>query len=152
MLPQPLRHRFTIDGELYCLEEYTRGGERRIQQQYAMSLSLTGTTPAVMQTLDGDNLYLEAVARECLREAPAIFWEDLSSTGAQNGATMRGVTFEQVPHSLWVRFAKEVEAFLASLFQRTRQDLAPVDTGRPAESTRLADAQNLSPVFTGAAR
>ena len=61
MLPTPIEHRFLIDGDPYLLVEWTRGGERRIRAEYAMAIA---AAPGVIDTLDGANLYAEAVARE----------------------------------------------------------------------------------------
>src|SRR5262245_39988961 len=101
MLPAPIEHRFSIDGEPYLLVEWTRGGERRLRADYAMAIA---GAPGVIDSLDGASLYAEAVARECLKEAPAIFWEELPAQGMQNGQPRRVVTLERVPRRLWEAF------------------------------------------------
>ena len=155
MIPEPRSHRFVIDANHYTLREYTRAGERRINQRYALALSLNGTTPGLMQTLDGDNLYIEAVAMECLTEAPDFWWEYMPAPPATpatpNGSRQRTVTFEQVPPLIWKAFCKEAEAFLASLFPVAPTTLERPSDARPEESDRLAAAQTVSPGFLGRA-
>ena len=64
MLPPAAQSRFGPQEE-YLLVRFTRAGERRIAQHFALSLTLDGVAPALLQNLDGDNRYAEAVLREC---------------------------------------------------------------------------------------
>jgi hypothetical protein len=109
--PHPYEHRFTLDGEPYRLVGWTRGGDRRINADYALALS---TVPGlVLDAVDGGNLYAEAVSRECLTEAPDLFWESKPPAPGTNGTVTRVATFDQVPIQLWERFRTEVNAFVA---------------------------------------
>jgi hypothetical protein len=113
MLPVPLEHRFTINGDTYLLMEYTRGGERRLRQEYSMAIALA---PGVIEAMDGADLYAEALARECLKEAPAIWWEEQPAQAGRNGTPARVITCEHIPRAVWVEFRREADYFLGLLF------------------------------------
>src|SRR5262245_44546782 len=96
MVPAAAQHRFGPQQE-YTAQRYTRGGERRIMQSYALDLSLEGVLPGLLQALDGDARYWEAVLHECLIEAPEHWWEAVAPGASRNGATSRKLSFERVP-------------------------------------------------------
>jgi hypothetical protein len=148
LLPKPIEHRFTLDGEAYLLVEWTRGGERRFKTDYALAIS---QAPGVIEAMDGANLYAEAVARECLKEAPDLFWEPSSANATQNGATARRVTLEAVPRALWEAFRKEVDVFLGLIFPATPADAEAASGAGPDQSVAVAPAEAVSPVFRGRA-
>lgn len=148
MLPAPIEHRFIIDGEPYLLVEWTRGGERKIKIDYAISLT---PAPTVLESIDGANLYAEAVARECLKEAPAIFWETRPAVAGANGTPSRVVTLDQIPRRLWDQFRTEVDMFLQKLFPPTNADLDVASGASPAEPVSVAAAETVSPVLRGRA-
>jgi hypothetical protein len=133
MLPKPIEHRFTIEGDEYLLVEWTRGGERRLRADYAMAIA---AAPAVIENVDGNDLYAEAVARECLKQAPDVFWETRPANAQQNGTPTRVVTFEKVPRALWLEFTKGLNAFLAKIFPAT----PPEHEGLPEPGPPAADA------------
>lgn len=137
-----------IDGEKYCLVEWTRGGERRLRAEYAMAIA---AAPGVIDSVDGKSLYAEAVARECLKEAPAIFWEELPAQAGQNGQPRRVVNVERVPRRLWEAFIEEVTAFLALLFPAPVTILEPGPGPGPRDAAALAPAETVSPVLRGRA-
>lgn len=148
MLPSPIEHRFQIDHEPYCLVEWDRGGERKIRMEYAMAIA---AAPSVIEAMDGINLYAEAVARVCLREAPDIFWETRPAVAGANGTPTSVVTFDHVPRALWEAFRKEVDAFLALIFPALPAEPESASARRPDESPVLAAAQAVSPVLRGRA-
>lgn len=148
MIPHPLEHRFEIEGERYLLVEWTRGGERRIKTEYALAIA---AAPGVIDSIDGQNLYAEAVARECLKEAPPLFWEDLPALAGQNGTPRRQITLEHVPRQLWDLFRVEVDRFLGHLFPPApTESQGPSDAG-PAAPEPVAVAQTVSPMLRGRA-
>jgi hypothetical protein len=148
MLPPPIEHRFTIDHEPYLLLEWDRGGERRIKADYAMAIA---AAPSVLEAIDGANLYAEAVARECLREAPALFWETRPAAATQNGTPTRVVSVEHIPRALWERFRTEVDAFLAQIFPPLpAAPVAAPDPG-PADAVPVAAAETVPAMFRGRA-
>src|ERR1051325_7281221 len=147
MIPPPIEHRFTIDGEHYCLVEWTRGSERRLRQDYALALSLA---PGVIDAIDGADLYAEAVSRECLKEAPALWWED-QPAAPQNGKPRKVMTFDRVPRALWEVYRKELDAFLGKLFPVLPAPSENAPPAVPADAPRVAPAQDLPPVFSGRA-
>lgn len=179
MLPPPIEHRFRLDGEPYCLVEWTRGGEKRLRADYAAALvaqapdlvaslerpevardplraaERLGATARqlsiLLEGLDGADLYAEAVARECLTEAPEIFWESRPAPGGSNGASLRVVTLERVPRRLWELFRQEVTAFLALIFPAVSAAPADLSGTGPDESLSVAVAETLSPVLRGRA-
>lgn len=148
MLPAPIEHRFAIDGEAYRLVEWDRGGERRLRAAYALAL---GPAATVLEVIDGASLYAEAIAQECLVEAPDIFWTTRVGTASQNGTPTRVVNVDKVPRALWERFRVEVDAFLAKLFPAVPADVGAPDAAGPGDATPVALAQALSPVLRGRA-
>jgi hypothetical protein len=148
MLPAPIEHTFALEGERYRLVEWDRGGERRIKVDYALAIS---PAPSVLESIDGANLYVEAVARECLREAPDLFWEMRPAAASQNGTPSRVVTLEKIPRQLWEQFRKEVDAFIALIFPAAPPSLEPASPASAGESLAVAAAQALSPVLRGRA-
>jgi hypothetical protein len=149
MLPAPIEHHFVIDGEPYRLVEWTRGGERRLRAEYAMAIA---AAPTVIDIVDGQSLYAEAVVRECLKEAPAIFWETLPAQEGSNGQPRRVISCERIPRALWEAFRKEVDAFLALLFPPQPTDLPAGDGPGQGDTARLEVAEAVSPVIRGRAQ
>jgi hypothetical protein len=148
MLPPPLEHRFTLEGETYCLTGWTRGGERRIHAQYALAL---GPQPATLEAIDGGSLYDEAVAAECLREAPDYWWTQAPPAAGSNGLPQRVFNCDRIPAGLWRDFREEVAKFLAKIFQRPTPDVradAPAGAGDPPA---MAAPEALAPGLRGRA-
>lgn len=146
----PLEHRFVIDGDPYCLVEYTtRGGERRIQEAFALRLA---KAPSVIDALDGANLYAEAVAQECLKQAPESCWRLRTTDDVPNHwDARRVVSLDQYPLEHWAAFRREVDAFLASL-PRLLPATPPSDPGAlPADAPVVADPHEVPAVFRGRA-
>jgi hypothetical protein len=148
MLPKPIEHRFVINGEPYLLVEWTRGGERRFKTEYALAIS---QAPGVIEALDGANLYAEAVARECLKEAPDIFWEPRPANAIQNGTASRSITLESVPRPLWEAFRKEVDMFLGQIFPATPAELAPAPAPGADQPMAVAHTETVPAVLRGRA-
>ena len=148
--PQPYEHRFVLDGDSYLLVGWTRGGDRRINAAYALAIA---AVPGLMlDAVDGNNLYTEAVARECLKEAPDLFWESVPPPAGTNGTATRVVTFEQVPIQLWERFRKEVDAFVAHFrpVPASVPGLAPASGA--GEPDAVAALETVPPRFSGRAQ
>jgi hypothetical protein len=148
MLPTIIDHSFVLEGERYRLVEWDRGGERRIKADYAMAIA---PAPSVIESIDGANLYAEAVARECLREAPDIFWEARVLAPTQNGTTTRSVMLDKVPRALWEQFRKEVDHFVSLIFPPPAVASEPAPPPGAGEPVAVAPAQALSPVLRGRA-
>ena len=129
MLPKPLEYAFVIEDEPYLLVECSRGGQERYRREFALAIA---AAPAVLDSVDGVNLLAQAVARQCLRLAPEVFWKDhisvaLRHAAATNGHLWESVYFEAVPLRIWEQFRKEVDAFMALLPQPLSAD-APAPT------------------------
>jgi hypothetical protein len=135
MLPPPITHTWTMEGERYTLVEWTRGGEKRLRAEYAIAIA---AAPAAIEAVDGQDLYLEAVARECLKEAPDLFWETRPAQAQTNGTPLRVVTFEQVPRALWALFVVEVNAFLGKIFPAAAAESQSVPGPGPAAADPVA--------------
>jgi hypothetical protein len=149
MLPQPIDYTFDIDGQHYRLVDWDRGGERRIRADYALAIS---AVPTVLETIDGASLYAEAVARECLREAPDVFWDPVPVTEARsNGTPRRVVNVDRVPRALWQAFREEVDRFLGQLFPSVQPAVAPVPPEREADPAPVAPLETVPAVFRGRA-
>jgi hypothetical protein len=148
MLPKPIEYRFTIEGEDYLLVEYDRGGERRLKAEYAMAIA---AAPQVLESIDGSNLYAEAIARECLKEAPAIFWETRPAAATQNGQPTRAVTLEHIPRALWEQFREGVDRFLGMIFPALPAESSPPSGPGPGEPVAVAPAEAVSAVLRGRA-
>lgn len=149
MFPARREHRFTLDGEPYCLVGWTRGADRRIRAEYAVGIA---AAPAVLDAVDGADLYAEAVARECLTEAPEIFWETRPAAAGQNGMPSRVATFDNVPLALWDAFRKEVETFVALFRPAPAADVALVADAGEAGPDAVAVAQTVPARPVGRAR
>jgi hypothetical protein len=148
MLPSPIEHRFVIEGEAYRLVEWTRGGERRLRAEYAIALA---PAMAALDAIDGANLYAEAVARECLKEAPEVFWESRPATAGINGTPTRVVTLEHVPRALWERFRAEVDVFIGKIFPALSPEPPAAPPAGPGEPVAVAAPETVSPVLRGRA-
>jgi hypothetical protein len=148
MLPKPIEYRFTIDDESYLLVEWNRGGERRLRADYALAIA---AAPDLLESIDGANLYAEAVARECLKEAPPVFWQELPAPAAHNGTPRPVVSLEHIPRRLWEQFRKEVNAFLLLLFPTEPAALVTSLAGGAGDQNRLAPPENVPAVFRGRA-
>jgi hypothetical protein len=148
MLPKPIEYEFEIDHEHYRLVEWDRGAERRIRADYALAIA---AAPQVMQSMDGANLYAEAVARECLRDAPEIFWDTLPALAGHNGTTRRVVTLEHIPRALWELFREEVDRFLALIFPPLPTTVAAPSPAGPDDPVPVASAETVPPLFRGRA-
>lgn len=108
--PPPYEHHFTIDGERYTLVGWSLEGDNRIHLDYAMAIA---PVPGVLDAIYGAHLYAQAVVRECLKEAPALFWETAPVPAGTNGAPARVVTLRHVSMALWDQLRPEVDAFVA---------------------------------------
>src|SRR5215831_7881043 len=137
MPPAPMEHRYTIDGEAYCLREATMyEGQQRIQQYYALALTLQpgllhpdtgqpllptealwGSYRHALEATNGNALYVKAVIQECLVEAPDFWWVPQPVQPALNGTTRRVVTFKDVPWRIWQQQFREVNVFLDAIFR-----------------------------------
>lgn len=148
MFPEPITHRFTIAGEPYCLVEYDTAGEDRIRAYYSAGIA---SAPDVMDALYGVDLYAKAVARECLKEAPAIFWKEQRPAASQNGEAVKVISFEGVHRLQWAALRKEVDSFLESL-QKTVPD-APASTipAVPAEPPHVELVETVPALLQGRA-
>lgn len=143
MLPPPIVHRFTLEGESYCLSGWTRGAERRIHAQYALAL---GPAASTLDAIDGGNLYDEAVAAECLTEAPDYWWDTVPPAPGSNGTPRRVITCDRIPPALWRAFRAEVAQFLRLLFPGPAADAAP---GAPAGAADPVPVASTEVVATG---
>jgi hypothetical protein len=134
MLKPPYTYTFRIDGDTFTLTEYqTRGSEARIQLLYAQALN---PAPLPLSMHDGGNLWVEAVAKECLSQAPAWCWRDrFPDEAGSRFDPNRVVTLEEFPRLSWPIFRKEVNAFLADLPQVIQPDHTPT----PRSVSRDAD-------------
>jgi len=148
MLPKPVEYRFSLDNASYVLVEWDRGGEKRIRADYAMAIA---AAPAVMESIDGADLYAEAVARECLREAPDIFWEIVPPMDARNGSSRRVVNLNHIPRALWQLFREEIDRFLGQIFPPLRATIDAASGASAPESDPVAPAQAVSPLLRGRA-
>ena len=146
--PPPYEHRFRLDDEPYLLVGWSRAADRRIRADYAMGIA---AAPAVLDVLDGADLYAECVARECLKEAPEFFWEMRPAAAGTNGQPTRVFTVEHVPLDLWERFRKEVDAFVGH-FRPAPASVTPLapDAGA-SEPDAVAVAEAVPPRLRGRA-
>lgn len=167
MLPPEIDHHFTIDGEAYWLHEWSRAGLHRMRASWA--LDIAGNIPAlpggstltplewsqhlsnVIQAIDGADLWIEAVARECLKEAPPQWWDTLPGPAQSNGTVRRVVTFERISPPLWEAFSAEVNVFLTKQFRQPGTNPGAASQAGAAEPERLAPAQAVSPMLRGRA-
>jgi hypothetical protein len=153
MLRAPIEHQFSIDGESYILRESGRGGQERYRREFALALA---AAPDILDRIDGVNLYAQAVARQCLRQAPACFWRmDVTSAVRAAAAPDRLwelVSFEQVGLEVWEHFRKEVDAFVAQLPQPLPDESQPAPPGLPTHEDAVAVAEAVPPAFRGHAQ
>lgn len=167
----PIEHAYTLEGERYLLRETLMlEGQQRIQQHYALSLTLspaalnpdTGQPIAYnealwaayarnLETQYGGALYAKAVTQECLVEAPDCWWMPQPVTPGQNGTTKRMVTFKDISAELWAAQLQEVQHFLQAIFRVQTQDPPSASPGGAAEPDMVAPAQALSPKLRGRA-
>jgi hypothetical protein len=148
MYPAVQQHRFGEQGE-YLLQRFTRGGQRRIMQHVAVSLTADGILPDLLQALDGDNRYWEGVLRECLKEAPAHWWEEPPRQAVQNGATPAPVlSFELVPVEEFQTVIEEAAQWFSSFRQPEPVRRLDTDQGEPQ---RVDAPQALPQPFRGQA-
>jgi len=147
MLPARVQHRFGPEGE-YVLVRFTRGGQRRIAQHYALALTMDGVTPGLLEAIDGDNRYWEAVLRECLVEAPDHWWEPVPPAVQRNGAPTRVVSFEEVPMEEFDQVTREVATWLASFRTPEHSPTAPTS---PGDAPGLGDPEAVPAAFRGRA-
>ena len=150
MYPSIPEHRFGAQGE-YLVRRYTRGGQRRILQNVALSLSLDGVTPDLVQALDGDNRYWECVLRECLVEAPPHWWEQPPPQPGRNGTPPAPVlTFEYVPMDEFLDVIEEAGQWFES-FRRPVTPRQSAPGPGAAEPEPVGTAEDVSPAFRGRA-
>ena len=167
----PIEHAYSLDGDRYLLREATMlDGQQRIEQYYALSLTLTPGTlhpdtgqplfvtatqgEAYARTLTynyGNTLYAKAVTRECLVDAPDFWWTTQPVTTGQNGAPVRVLTFQGVSADLWSAHLREVNTFLEAIFRAQNEKPAPAPSGRPDDTAVVARAETIPPVFRGRA-
>lgn len=150
MLPAPLTHTFQVDGETFTLTEYqTRGSEARIQATYAQALN---PAPLPIEMYDGNNLWVEAIAKECLSQAPAWCWRDrLAGEAPSRFDPLRVVTLEAFSRFTWPQFRKEVNAFLADLRPSLPADDAPALNGVPTDTPSVDAPQAVPALLRGRA-
>lgn len=131
----PLSHRFTIDGEDFCLVEYNHEEDRQIQIRYAQ---LIGQAPFVLDALFYDDLHAEAEAMVCLKEAPAWCWQTQPPEQAVNGAPTRVLDIRKSHRTFWPKLKKEIDVF-RGLLRDAESDAAP-DAPTPGAVPREPDA------------
>jgi hypothetical protein len=150
MLKDPMTRTFQIAGELFTLTEYqTRGSEARIQVTFAQALN---PAPVALDMYDGSNLWIEAVAKECLSDAPAWCWRQRQGSDAPSRFdAQRVITLEAFDRLTWPLFRKEVNAFLADLPQPLQPDEPPAAVRVPPDADSVATAETLPAVFRGRA-
>jgi hypothetical protein len=151
----PIEHAFTIQGDSYVLTECGRGGQERYRREFALAIA---AAPDILDRLDGINLYAQAVARQCLRQAPEAFWRmDVTpaarKTAAAEGELWRLVSFEAAPLDVWEQFRKEVDAFIARLPQPLPETPEPAPSAMPTEPVGVALVEDVpAAVFRGRAQ
>ena len=148
MVPKPLDYRFRIDDDTYLLVQPTRGGDRRIRQQFALAIA---AAPAVIDSMDGENLMVEAIAQECLKEAPPYFWQELPATASSNGQPRQVVNCDGVPLAVWELFRTEVLAFRAQCFPGYAAESPPVDAAGAEPAAGVATVETLPAILRGRA-
>jgi hypothetical protein len=143
----PLMHRFTIDGEPFCLVEYNHAEERLIQAKYAQLIA-----PApLLDYLFADDLYAEATAAVCVKEAPAWCWQTVPPGQPVNGTPTRVFDISQSPRTFWPKLRAEIDVFrglLRDSVPAPRGDVAASEPGS-SEPDVLASPQTVSPAFRG---
>ena len=167
----PIEHRYTLDGEPYLLREATMfDGEQRIQQFYALALTLQpgllhpdtgqplfynealwGSYRQALEATNGNALYAKAITQECLVEAPDFWWAPQPVSPGMNGTARRVVTFKDVTKELWQQQFREVTTFMEAIFRAQEASAASTPPASPGESPVVADPEALSPVFRGRA-
>jgi hypothetical protein len=151
----PIDHAFTIQGDAYLLTECGRGGQERYRREFALAIA---AAPDILNGLDGINLSAQAVARQCLRQAPEAFWRTDITPAARKTAAVEGtlwqlVSFEAVPLDVWEQFRKEVDTFLVRLPQPLPDVPEPAPAPVPREPVRVAAPEDVSAaVFRGRAQ
>jgi hypothetical protein len=144
---EPLSHRFLIDGEAFCLVEYNHAEERLIQMKYAQLIA-----PApLLDYLFAEDLYAEATAAVCLREAPAWCWQPVPPNQPVNGTPTRVFDISQSPRTFWPKLRAEVAVFRGLLrddVSAVHGDVAAPGAG-PSEPDTVAPPQAVSPAFRG---
>lgn len=148
MIPAPIEHRFTLEGESYLLREYQRAGQRRIRAEYAQALAVA---PQVLDAIDGLSLWAEAIARECLVEAPDLWWTDVPAHAQQNGQPKRVITTDRIPQQLWNAFVKEVNSFEELMFPPDPAVVPAAVADSPRESHDVAPPQTVPAPLRGRA-
>jgi hypothetical protein len=146
--PTPYEHRFTLDGDTYCLVGWTRGADRRIRSEYAMAIA---AAPQVLDAIDGADLYAEAVAHECLTEAPDLFWETRPAVPGVNGTPTRVVSLERVPLDLWERFREEVGTFVKVFRPGPTEVPGVAPAPGPGDADAVAALETVPPRLRGRA-
>jgi hypothetical protein len=91
----------------------------------------------VLNSLDGDSLYQEALLYEVLTEAPPHWWEEAPAPPGVNGTLKRALSFEQVDPDEFRAVAQEVTTWLAAAFR--------VDQPAPAPPPGAADPAGMAP-------
>lgn len=138
----PPEHSFEVEGGRFLFVKFSQAGLRRINQSYAMKLSITGIIPNVLEVVCGTALYHEALLEEGLKEAPTHWWEDLPARAGTNGTPAKVLSFETVPPEEFEAVAKEVDTFLES-FRQPPADNIP-DGSETAPGT-VAAAETVPP-------
>ena len=167
----PIEHRYSLDGEPYLLREATMfEGEQRIQQYYALALTLQpgllhpdtgqpllynealwGSYRQALEATNGNALYAKAITQECLVEAPEFWWASQPVAPGMNGTTRRVVTFKEVTKDLWQQQFREVTTFMEAIFRAQEASPAPAPPAGPGEPPVVATPETLSSVFRGRA-
>jgi hypothetical protein len=151
----PIEHVFTIQGDSYVLTECGRGGQERYRREFALAIA---AAPDILDRLDGINLFAQAVARQCLRQAPEAFWRADVTPAARKVALAEGtlwqlVSFEETPLDVWEEFRKHVDTFLVRLPQPLPDVPEPAPAPVPAEPVGVAAPEDVpTAVFRGRAQ
>jgi hypothetical protein len=151
----PIEHAFTIQGDAYVLTECGRGGQERYRREFALAIA---AAPDILNNLDGINLFAQAVARQCLRQASDAFWRPdvtpaVRKTAIAEGELWRLVSFEAVPLDVWEEFRQGVDAFIARLPQPLPDVPEPAPAPVPREPVGVAAPEDVpAAVFRGHAQ
>lgn len=154
MLPDIVDHHFTIQGAPYQLLECGRGGQERYRREFALAIA---AAPGILDSVDGINLLAQAVARQCLRQAPEVFWKSDVTIAEKKAAQANGhlwelVTFEDVPLTVWEEFRQQVDFFMVRLPQPRQPDTPAASEPGTADTDPVETPEAVPAVFRGRAQ